>query len=82
VSKWQYWSLVAQYGSPPGKWRQKDEDWYIEFSGGTIWVGIAKILDNFGDQGYEVFNVIPEVSINGPGWTRVGSYRFFAKKPA
>jgi len=77
MDKWEYQTLVVLIDNVKGT--KRDRDWVVNYSDGSQTVGFEKILNKYGELGWELVNVVVEHSL-GEGSASTDQYRLFFKK--
>ena len=60
MEKWEYNTLIIYSEDIKDANGKKHEDWVVRISDGTQIVGLTKILDRYGSEGWELVNLISE----------------------
>lgn len=77
MDKWEYQTLVVLIDNVKGT--KRDRDWVVNYSDGSQTVGFEKILNKYGELGWELVNVVVQNSL-GEMSTSTNQYRLFFKK--
>jgi hypothetical protein len=78
MSKWEFITLVIEYD-------KKKKDWAVSYTDDKQVVGLERILNSYGSQGWEIVNLQSENLEAYPGfgkWSAIPtSYRATFKRP-
>jgi hypothetical protein len=81
MDKWEYRTVFVSYAHIRGSKGlfKMEKDWVVNYSDGSQTVGFEKILNKYGELGWELVNVVVEHSL-GEGSASTDQYRLFFKK--
>ena len=83
-TQWEYRTPVPTwYYTRESSKQHPPFDWVVQFADGSQWDGWSEILDNLGNQGWEVFSVVVQEQTGHGGADRIraAQFRVFPKRP-